>query len=159
MKILTVLAILFLVLFGVTLLTIVNASENNQSHDTTHFKVELSFPDGDHSQKALNMAAARELKRADDTLNDIYNKVLIKHEDDQEFIEKFTAAELAWIAFRDAEMEAIFPKQDKQRNYGSKFPMSYCIVKAELTWDRVKQLNQWLEGFSEGNTTAGSRWP
>lgn len=152
-------AIVFFILFGVMPLTIVNASENNERYDARHFKVELSFPDGDHSQKALNMAASRELKRADDTLNDIYNRVLTKHEDDQEFLEKFNTAELAWMAFRDAEMEAIFPKQDKQGNYGSKFPMSYCIVKAELTWDRVKQLNQWLEGFSEGNIMAGSRWP
>lgn len=159
MKRRAVLVIFFIVLFGV--LPVVSATEDakSQSQDTSRFKVILTYPDDDRSQMAMNMAAAKELKRADDTLNEIYNMVLAKYKDDQEFIDKLIAAELAWIAFRDAEMEAIFPKQDKQRHYGSAFPMSFCIVKAELTWDRVKQLNEWLVGFPEGDLAAGSRRP
>jgi len=131
MKRLAILVMSLLVVLGVTPLAIVNANEDSQSYDTSHFKVELSFPDGNRSQGALNMAAGREFKRADDTLNDIYNKVLLKHQNDQNFIDKFTDAELAWIAFRDAEIDAIFPSKDKL-NYGSIFPMSYSIVKADL---------------------------
>jgi len=132
------------------------AAEGNQSRqDTSHFKVDFSnFRDG--NQGELDRAAEKEFKRADDTLNDIYNKVLLKHKNDQEFIDKFINAELAWIKFRDAELEAIYPSEDKQR-YGSVYPMAYFIEKANLTWDRVKQLNVWLEGLPEGVVGAGSR--
>ena len=126
------------------------------SYDTSHFKVELTYTDDDRSQRSMNMAAGREVKRADDTLNEIYNKVLLKHKDDKNFIDKFTKAELAWIVFRDAQLESIYPAQDKQA-YGSVYPMTYALEKATLTWDRVKQLNQWLEGYPEGTVGRGSR--
>lgn len=53
--------------------------------------------------------------------------------------------------------EALYPAQDKQV-YGSVYPMTYALEKSTLTWDRVKQLNQWLEGFPEGIVGRGSRW-
>lgn len=156
MKITRLILFIQLVIFGVIPVITANAAEDSQSYDTSHFKVEMSFPDGDRSQWALNMAAGREFKRADDTLNDIYNKVLLKYERDQEFIDKFVNAELAWIKFRDAELEAIYPAQDKRR-YGSIYPMIHNIEGANLTWSRVKQLNEWLTGFPEGVVGAGSR--
>lgn len=151
-----IIAALFLLTFAVPPLAPAHANEN-AGEAASRFKVELS-PAGDSSQMALNEAAARELKRADDKLNEVYNLVLSKHQDDPEFTAKFVAAELAWLAFRDAELEAIYPKTDKSQ-YGSIFPMVYCISKAELTWDRVRQLNEWLEGFPEGDPGAGSRQP
>ena len=153
-----VIASFLMVLVGALPVAVANVEENKPGYDTSRFKVELTYPDDDRSQLAMNDAAARELKRADDTLNVIYNKVLVKYQDDREFIAKYTAAEVAWIAFRDAHLDAVFPKEDKQA-YGSTYPMVYRLYKAELTWERVKQLNEWLADFPEGDAAAGSRRP
>ncbi|MDT8902889.1 lysozyme inhibitor LprI family protein [Anaeroselena agilis] len=151
-----VIVAVYIALLGVFPAAIANADENKQEYDASRFKVELTYPDDDRSQLAMNDAAARELKRADDTLNAIYNKVLVKYRDDREFIAKYVAAEVAWIAFRDAQLDAVFPKEDKS-SYGSVYPMVYRLYKAELTWDRVRQLNEWLIEFPEGDAAAGSR--
>jgi len=154
--------ILFVLTWSIISVGNVQAANDNGtdkiSLDPRHFKIEMTYPDNDQSQLGLDMAAGREFKRADDTLNIIYNKVLTKHKGDKIFIDKFIKAELAWIAFRDAEMDAIFPEEDKQLAYGSSYPMSYCIVIANLTWDRVKQLNEWLTA-KEGDLSNGSRTP
>ena len=139
------------VLLGLSSLAVVNANEHSPSQD--HFKVELTGNYRD--QMEANEAAGKELERADNTLNEIYNKVLIKYKDNQQFIEKFTQAELEWITFRDAELEAIFPRGGGRKNYGTRYPMAYSIARAELTWDRVKQLNQWIED-TPGNSRRNS---
>lgn len=157
MRRLAVIASLLIALLGVLPAVGANAGHEPE-YDASRFKVELTYPDGDRSQAAMNAAAAREYKRADDTLNAVYDKVLVKYQDDREFIAKYTAAEVAWIAFRDAHLEAVFPKEDKQ-SYGSVYPMVYHLYKAELTWDRVKQLNEWLVDVPEGDPAAGSRRP
>ncbi|MDR7866877.1 MAG: lysozyme inhibitor LprI family protein [Sporomusaceae bacterium] len=157
MKRFAVIASLLIALVGV--LPAVGANAGNEPEfDTGRFKVELTYPDDDRSQAAMNAAAAREFKRADDTLNAVYNKVSVKYRDDREFIAKYTAAEVAWIAFRDAHLDAVFPKEDKQ-SYGSMYPMVYHLYKAELTWERVKQLNEWLADVPEAAPAAGSRRP
>ncbi len=155
MRRLAVIASLLLALAGV--LPAVGANAGNEPEfDTDRFKVELTYPDGDRSQAAMNAAAAREYKRADDTLSAVYNKVSAKYQDDREFIAKYTAAQVAWIAFRDAHLDAVFPKEDKS-SYGSMYPMVYHLYKAELTWDRVKQLNEWLVDAPEADPAAASR--
>ena len=101
--------------------------------------------------------AAKEAKRADDTLNEVYKQILVIYGNNQLFIEKLVDSELAWIAFRDAELEAISAVKDKQVRYGTLSSMAYDIEKARLTWARVEQLKEWSEGIPEGNVGAGSR--
>lgn len=117
--------------------------------------IDFSDPGFGGSQGDMNAAAFREFRRADDTLNQVYGQIQEKYKNNPTFLAKLTDAEGAWIQFRDAHLESLYPARDK-RQYGSVYPMVYALEKARLTWDRVKQLNQWLE-FREGAVGQGSR--
>lgn len=109
------------------------------------------------SQQEINNVVANELKLADDTLNYEYRQILIMYKSNQLFIEKLTDAELAWIAFRDAEIEAINAVYNKQVRYGSLALLACDIEKTRLTWARVKQLKEWSEGMPEGGQWGSRR--
>ena len=107
-------------------------------------------------QQEMFEKAYIELKQANDTLDNMCEKILNKYKDDKEFVVKFNNAQTAWAAFRNAELDAIFPAQDK-RGYGSIYPLAYAQEKTRLTLERAKQINQWLTGVPEGTLGAGSR--
>ena len=109
------------------------------------------------NQDELNELADRECKRADDKLNESYNQIFVKFKNNKLFLDKFGDAEIAWIKFRDAHLAALYPEEDKILHYGSMFPLAYYFEKANLTWDRVMQLNQWLLDYPEGMAELGSR--
>lgn len=109
------------------------------------------------SQEEKYAFVANETKRADDTLNKVYNQILVIYSNNQLFIDKLVDSELAWIAFRDAELEAVRVVKDNRVRYGTLSSMAYEIEKARLTWARVEQLKEWSEGIPEGNVGAGSR--
>lgn len=108
------------------------------------------------SQFELNECAASDLKKADDELNRVYKEILKRHAGDQVFVKRLKAAQRAWISFRDAELEAIFPAADKRLEYGSAFPMCYFNWQKELTVQRTQQLRRWQVGVDEGEICAGS---
>ena len=88
-------------------------------------------------------------------MNDVYHQVQIVYKDDQSFIDKLIDAELAWISFRDAQLEAIYPERNRPGRYGSVFPMTYALEKTRLTWARVRQLREWLDGLPAEQNTGG----
>ena len=154
-QIVPILLILGLTLISFNQVNIVAADSSQIQEIDENFKIDYSGFHG--NQLELNEAAYKEFKRADDKLNEIYNKIFIKYKDNQLFLDKLINAEIAWINFRDAQLEAIYPEENKSVYYGSIFPMVYNIEKAKLTWDRVIQLNQWLIEYPEGTTGLGSR--
>lgn len=106
-------------------------------------------------QLQLNTAACNEMKDADATLNQVYKKVLAKYQDDEVFINKFVAAQKKWIEFRDAYVDSMYIPE-KQDSYGTVFSMCRCYFLEKIINDRVKQLQVWLEGISEGDVCTGS---
>lgn len=98
-----------------------------------------------------------ELKRADDTLNTVYKQILAMYKNNPTFIDKLTEAELAWIDFRDAELELVRSAPNLQKMYGELSPVAVEYEKARLTLDRVNQLHEWVDGVPEGTVGAGSR--
>lgn len=121
------------------------------------FKVDYSDPGFQGTQFEMNEAAYREFKRADDKLNEIYGQILVRYKNNQVFLDKLVEAELAWIKFRDAHLEAIYPEENKRLYYGSIYPMVYSLENAKLTWNRVKELNEWLIDYPDGMVGLGSR--
>lgn len=109
-----------------------------------------------YTQADMNNQAYQDFKKADDDLNKVYKQVLEKYKDDKVFIAKFKKAELAWIKFKDAEIEVIYPDEDKS-NYGSVYPMCVNGIATEMTKQRTKKLKLWLKGIQEGDVCAGSR--
>jgi len=106
----------------------------------------------DGTQLELNACAAAELAEADKQLNHVYKALLKKEAQNTVLLQKLRAAQRAWLAFRDAELDATFACQDANPRacWGSLFPMSYASYKAELTRERAKRLQRLLDGSPNG---------
>jgi uncharacterized protein YecT (DUF1311 family) len=101
------------------------------------------------SQAKMNMDAQKKYEKANEELNAVYDKVLIKYEDNKQFISKLKTAQKMWIKFRDAEIEAKYPAKDGLLEYGSMYPMCWNIYLTDLTNQRIKNLNVWLKGTND----------
>ena len=108
------------------------------------------------SQEKLNDEACSEFQKADEEMNSIYKQILIQYKDDSIFIEKLKVAQRAWLLFRDAHLESLYPEEDKLLYYGSVYPMCRCIILAGLTRKRTEELKLWLTGIEEGEVCGGS---
>jgi uncharacterized protein YecT (DUF1311 family) len=108
------------------------------------------------TQGELDKQACGQFHKADVMLNETYSKILKKYADDEQFIAKLKTAQKTWLAFRDAELEALYPKDNKQAEYGTVYPMCHCSELQFLTEERTKQLKRWLDGTLEGDVCAGS---
>jgi len=107
------------------------------------------------TQVEMTATACNEMDKADAQLNQVYKKVLAKYQNDQMFINKFITAQKKWIAFRDAYADSMYIPENKE-SYGSVFPMCHCAFLQNITNDRVKQLQVWLNGIEEGDVCTGS---
>jgi uncharacterized protein YecT (DUF1311 family) len=87
------------------------------------------------SQNELNACAYDELAKADKELNAAYQALIKNEAENPIFISKLKLAQKAWIAFRDAELEAFFacPEKNPTFCWGSMYPMSFSLREAELT--------------------------
>lgn len=108
------------------------------------------------TQADLNDQACAAYKQADAKLNAVYKQLLAKYKSDTTSIASLRTAQRAWVTFRDAHLDSLYPEKDKQTAYGSIYPTCACGVLADLTEARVAQLQVWLKGGEEGDTCAGS---
>ena len=99
----------------------------------------------------------KNFEKADTQMNKTYNQVLKKYAKDKDFISKLRTAQLAWIKYRDAHLDSIYPKKDKTLNYGSVYPTCYSLLLTQMTELRTAQLNEWVTGMEEGEVCSGSR--
>lgn len=97
---------------------------------------------------------AANYKKADAEMNQAYGLIMGNYRGDRAFISAMRKAQLAWIRYRDAHVESIFPGDASQ--YGSINPMCRCTDLAEITRARTQILNRWVEGIEEGDVCAGS---
>jgi uncharacterized protein YecT (DUF1311 family) len=133
---------------GITLV-LVSLLSGEQSNKRT-------FSDCDKSAKTqadLTECAGNDLKSADDELNATYQQLLKKAAGDPFALRKIKAAQRAWVAFRDAQIEAFYPAEDKQKEYGTVFPMCADLRLADLTRERTKMLKETLNSV-EGDVCA-----
>ncbi len=102
------------------------------------------------------IAEAADFKTADAELNKVYQAILKAYKDRPEFTQKLKIAQRAWIKFRDAHAESVFPAKDKLGEYGSVYRVCYAQIMASLTEQRTRQLWVWIKGTEEGDVCAGS---
>lgn len=100
------------------------------------------------TQMEMNACASEEAARADVELNEVYRKVLAQAGKEEEAIAKIKAAERAWITYRDAYMDAMYPAKNKQAEYGSIYPMEADLLRAKLTQRQVTALKELLQQYS-----------
>ena len=89
----------------------------------------------------MNQCASDEAKRADDELNRVYRALLSK-ESDPDGVAKIKKAEGAWIAYRNASLQAMWPVKDKQAEYGPIYPMKVNLLRATLTRRQIVALRE-----------------
>jgi uncharacterized protein YecT (DUF1311 family) len=97
-----------------------------------------------NTQSEMNACASDEAKRADDELNKVYKLLLAKIRGNPVAAPKLRAAQRAWVAYRDAYIEAMFPAKDKPAEYGSMFPMEVNLLTAKLTRQQISALRDIL---------------
>lgn len=116
----------------------------------------VAFPAKAQTQLEMTQDSCSQYKAADKKLNVIYRQVLERVEADSAATAKIKKAQRAWLAFRDAQLEAVYPAEEKQVEYGSVYPMCSCIETTALVNQRIEQLSAWLTG-EEGDVCRGSR--
>ena len=100
------------------------------------------------TQNEANACANEEAARVDAELNDIYSTLLSRAASQPGATAKIKAAERAWIAYRDAYIDAMYPAKDKQAEYGSVYPMEVDFLRAKLTRQQVAALKELLRQYS-----------
>src|SRR5882762_1899922 len=63
------------------------------------------------NQRELNDCFCNQYEKADAELNRVYQQLINANENDQRFVDKLKTAQRAWIAFRDAQLEAIYQEK------------------------------------------------
>ena len=116
--------------------------------------VQASSSENSQTQLQMNEASCAEYKQADREMNRVYLKIVSDYHGDPVFIRAMKKAQLAWLRYRDAHVDSIFPGAASQ--YGSVSTMCRCGSLAEITKERTQTLNRWLEGIEEGDVCAGS---
>ena len=113
------------------------------------------------TQAEMNVCASDEAGRVDTELNEVYRKLLSQAGSQEDAVAKIKAAERAWIAYRDAYVDAMYPAKDKQAEYGSVYPMEANLVRAKLTQRQVTALKELLQQYSgdEQSGTSASEKP
>lgn len=104
--------------------------------------------DGAKTQAAMDACASDEAARADAQLNEAYRTVL-QRTTDMTAATKIKVAERAWIAYRDAYAEAMYPAENKQSEYGSVYPMEIALLRAKLTRIQIAALQDLSKRSSE----------
>ncbi len=89
------------------------------------------------TQFELNKCASDEAAQADSELNAAYKVFLAKIAGDSLAIAKVRDAERAWLSYRDAYIEAVYPAQEKQLAYGTEYPMDVNLLRTKLTREHL----------------------
>ena len=93
------------------------------------------------TQRDMNEDAATIFKEADKKLNSLYQKILKDYADDP--------------VFRDAQLKMKYPDREPGY-YGGIQPMLETRYLTELTKDRIKALQVWIDGVQEGDLSGGT---
>lgn len=96
------------------------------------------------AQTEMDECADAEATQVDNKLKSVYAKLLAKESADPLAVSKIKTAEAAWIKYRDAYIDAMYPAPDKQTAYGTIYPMEVLTLRAKLTREHIAALNDIL---------------
>ena len=107
------------------------------------------------TQYEMNLAAQIAYEKSDEQLNKVYQQIRSEYEQDSLFIENLKISQRLWIKFRDAELNMKYPEYQSSY-YGSILPLCKSEFLKQLTDERIKTLQVWLDGIPEGDLCIGS---
>jgi len=99
------------------------------------------------TQLEMNTCASKEASRAETNRTVVYGKLLASASRQPDAIAKIKSSERAWIAYRDAYVDAMYPAEDKRAEYGSMFSMEVDLLRAKLTRQHIVDLRQLLKQY------------
>jgi uncharacterized protein YecT (DUF1311 family) len=102
------------------------------------------------TQLEINRCMGEDVSRAEAELKEVYQKLLAAVANDAQAVAKITAVEKAWVAYRDAYIEAMWPADNKQ-TYGTIFPANARGLRAKLTRQHIENVKELLKEHSGGN--------
>src|SRR5262249_54368102 len=73
------------------------------------------------TQADMTRSACAGVDKTKEELQAVIAEIKTKRSQDQNFLTKFDAAELAWDKFADAQIAADYPSDDPRADYGSAF--------------------------------------
>jgi uncharacterized protein YecT (DUF1311 family) len=108
------------------------------------------------TQTELTICAAEEAKAIEAELEQRYQDLLtgvrqlpsdVKSPelDMSRAIEKIKAAQLAWMSFRDAYIDATFPLENKQQEYGTMYSMRVSAIRADMAREQIRHIKTLCE--------------
>ncbi|MEO7028175.1 MAG: lysozyme inhibitor LprI family protein [Acidobacteriaceae bacterium] len=103
-----------------------------------------------NSQFEIHVCASDEAARADADLNRIYRKLLLLAAKKHGAVAKVKAAQRAWIVYRDSYIDAMYPANDKQAEYGSFFTTDVNNLSAKLTYQQIAALKEMVRQYDWG---------
>ena len=101
-----------------------------------------------NTQSEMTACASDEAARVDAKLNTTYRALLARVASQPEALAKIKAAQRAWIAYRDAYIEATYPAKDKATEYGSIYPLEVTLLRAKLTQRQLAALEDMLQRYT-----------
>ena len=98
------------------------------------------------AQAELTACADQALDKADARLNEVYQQLLKKRAADIGFTKKLRIAQEAWLKFRDAHIDLIYPSssRDQVQSEGTAYPMCKAMEITRLTVERTRTLENML---------------
>lgn len=108
------------------------------------------------TQDEMTRTACAEKEAAEQELKRTYREILGKYHADRAFIKSFKNAQRAWLSYRDAHVRSLYPHENSAE-YGTVYSMCRCSSLAEITVNRIRELEQWTQGVELGDVCTGSR--
>ena len=115
------------------------------AHDSAEYR---PCSDKANTQAEMTACAGAEAKRVDAKLNSTYRALLARAASQPEAVAKIKAADRAWVAYRDAYIEATYPAKDKATEYGTIYPLDVALLRAKLTQRQVAALEDMLRYYT-----------
>lgn len=106
------------------------------------------------TQVELNNKAKSDYEKTDKELNQVYQKILRDYKSDTVFVKSMKEAQRQWVKFRDSQVKMKYPPYKDADE--SVLPMCKNYYLKELTTNRIKELQQWINLVEEGDVCSGS---
>lgn len=130
----------------VLMVTLLLALPISASRQESSPKVNSCF-DKATTQAEMNACAADALNKADAEMNRVYQQLLKKHAGQEDYINRLKLAQEAWVKFRDAHIEFLYPHVNvgEVRADGTVYPMCKDMEITKFTVERTKTLQNLLD--------------
>ncbi len=109
------------------------------------------------TQFDLNVEADHSLRSAEQKMTTVLSQLRARASVDPDALALLDKAQLAWVAYRDAQLAVMWPSPEKQAKYGTVFPMCFSYASAALTNRRTTELELMLKR-DEGDV-CGNAYP